>query len=283
MPTRAQTIQIYLPSGDPEGIRVAELTTRIVQVVEVPRKRLDTFLTMPESGQVALYFLFGTADSDDGAGRQTVYIGQTGNPRERLQRHRREKTFWTRALVVISRTNNLTQTHVGLLEWMAIARCREIRRYRDDNGDSGSEPYVPAPMRADCEEVFDTASTLLTTLGSPIFEPFASGEAISRGNDAATVEASSTHNVFICKRSGVTARAQYENDGLVVLKGSSGPRDLRSSGVENTAERRRQELIDDGVLVENGDRVVFTQDYPFPSPSAASGVLVGGSSNGWVD
>ena len=175
MPARPQTIQIYLPGGDPEGIRVAELTTRIVQVVEVPRKLLDTFLAMPESGQVALYFLFGTADSDDTGGRQTVYIGQTGSPRERLPRHRREKTFWTRAMVVISRTNNLTQTHVGLLEWMAIARCREIRRYRDANGDSGSEPYVPAPMRADCEEVVDTASTLLTTLGSPISSRSRSG------------------------------------------------------------------------------------------------------------
>jgi len=32
-----KTIQIYLPGGDPRGIRVAEVTTRIVQVIEVPR------------------------------------------------------------------------------------------------------------------------------------------------------------------------------------------------------------------------------------------------------
>jgi hypothetical protein len=32
-----KTIQIFLPGGDPQGIRVAELTTRIVQVIEVPR------------------------------------------------------------------------------------------------------------------------------------------------------------------------------------------------------------------------------------------------------
>ena len=29
-----KTIQIFLPSGDPRGIRIAEVTTRIVQVVE---------------------------------------------------------------------------------------------------------------------------------------------------------------------------------------------------------------------------------------------------------
>lgn len=38
-----QTIQIYLPGGDPRGIRVAEVTTRIVQVVEVPRSLLSAF------------------------------------------------------------------------------------------------------------------------------------------------------------------------------------------------------------------------------------------------
>ena len=38
--SRPQTIQIYLPGGDPRGIRIAELTTRIVQVLEVPRSML---------------------------------------------------------------------------------------------------------------------------------------------------------------------------------------------------------------------------------------------------
>ncbi len=28
--------QIFLPSGEPHGIRIAEITTRIVQVIEVP-------------------------------------------------------------------------------------------------------------------------------------------------------------------------------------------------------------------------------------------------------
>ena len=34
-----KTIQIFLPGGDPRGIRVAEITTRIVQAIEVPRSR----------------------------------------------------------------------------------------------------------------------------------------------------------------------------------------------------------------------------------------------------
>lgn len=78
-----KTIQIFLPSGDPHGIRIAELTTRIVQVLEVPRSLLGDFLKMPESDQVALYFLVSQpADGVD----PRVYIGQTGDLRARLGR-----------------------------------------------------------------------------------------------------------------------------------------------------------------------------------------------------
>lgn len=38
---RPQTIQIFLPNGDPRGMRVAEITTRIVRVIEVPRSQLS--------------------------------------------------------------------------------------------------------------------------------------------------------------------------------------------------------------------------------------------------
>ena len=49
MTLRPQTIQIFLPGGEPTGIRVAEITTRIVQVMEVPRKLLPEFFKMAES------------------------------------------------------------------------------------------------------------------------------------------------------------------------------------------------------------------------------------------
>lgn len=112
-----KTIQIFLPGGDPRGIRVAEITTRIVQVIEVPRSLLQDFLKMPESDQVALYFLFG--EEEDGT-EQKVYIGQTGDLRSRIVKHNKEKEFWERALVLISKTNSLTQTHALFLEWYCL-------------------------------------------------------------------------------------------------------------------------------------------------------------------
>ena len=42
MTHQAQTIQIFLPQGEPRGIRIADITTRIVQVVVVPWSKLLT-------------------------------------------------------------------------------------------------------------------------------------------------------------------------------------------------------------------------------------------------
>ena len=165
-----KTIQIFLPSGDPRGIRIAEVTTRIVQVIEVPRSRLKEFFAMPECQQVGLYFLCGNADGADGP---KVYIGQTGNLKQRLTKHNKseEKDFWDRVLIVLSRTNSLTQTHALFLEWHCLQAVRAAGRYSDENGNSGTRPHTPRPLEADCLEIFDTASTLLATLGQPLFLP----------------------------------------------------------------------------------------------------------------
>ena len=61
----AKTIQIYLPAGNPRGLRVAEMANRTVRLIEVPRIHIVDFLNMPDAKQVGLYFLIGDTDSTD--------------------------------------------------------------------------------------------------------------------------------------------------------------------------------------------------------------------------
>lgn len=84
MKARPRTIQIFLPAGDPRGLRIAELTTSITRVIEVPRALLGEYLDMPEAKQVGLYFLIGEDEDQDFA---PVYIGQTGLTGKRLVEH----------------------------------------------------------------------------------------------------------------------------------------------------------------------------------------------------
>jgi len=260
-----KTIQIFLPSGDPRGLRVAEITTRIVQVIEVPRPRLEEFAEMPESSQVGVYFLFGVGDDEDD---RQVYVGQTGDLRTRLASHDSKKDFWQRAVVLISRTNSLTQTHALFLEWHCIKLATEAGRYRVENGNAGSKPHTPAPLEADCLEIFETGSILLSTLGFPVFDPVAPG--VSKGDE-----------VFHCTANGADGHGLPTDEGFVVLKGSVGRRANVPSIQGTPSERFRARLIEAGVMREDGDKVVFERDHLFGSPSMAAVALLGRSANGW--
>ncbi len=264
-----KTIQIFLPGGDPRGIRIAEITTRIVQVIEVPRSLLHDFLQMPESNQVALYFLFGEADDDSDP---KVYIGQTGDLRARLVKHNKEKDFWQRVLVLISRTNSLTQTHALFLEWHCLQATRKAGRYADQNGNSGSKPHTPAPLEADCLEIFETGHTLLTTLGFPIFDAVRQPASTS-GKD----------EILYCKASGTDGRGLYTAEGFVVLAGSIGRKANVPSIIGTASERFRNKLMEAGVMRAEGDKVCFEKDHLFGSPSSAAIALTGRSANGWLE
>ena len=259
-----KTIQIFLPSGDPRGIRISEITTRIVQVIEVPRSLLPEFLKMDESGRVAVYFLFGGEEDE-----RQVYIGQTGDLRGRLKAHQSGKEFWERALVLVSRTENMTQTHALYLEWLCIQQSREAGRYKDQNGNSGSQPYTTALIEAECQEFFETAATLFSVLGYPIF------------SSVSTVSEHSTEAIiYMCTAAGSDGRGFYTPDGFVVLKGSVGKIQSWSDRPEKL-EEDRHELANRGVVQIEGDRVMFLVDHLFNSPSAAAVFLAGYAVNGW--
>jgi hypothetical protein len=268
MTLRPRTIQIFLPSGDPRGLRVAELTTSIVRVIEVPRKLLDEYLDMPEAKQVGVYFLIGDDDDQD---YPAVYVGQTGGTGQRLVDHHKQKEFWSRALVAVSLTNNLTQTHALYLEWLSIKYANEAGRYKVENGNGGSKPHTPAPLEADCQDIFDTMRTLVATLGQPCFEPLAKSKDQVKSDE-----------LFYCKSANYEAIGQYTEEGLVVLKGSKARVDVAPSMDKWKASGKREALISEGALKLEGAYYVFQRDVLFKSPSGASDFIAGASTNGWM-
>lgn len=268
MQSQPKTIQIFLPKGDARSIRIAEVTTRIVQAIEIPRSLLNEFFAMPESKQVGLYFLFGQAEEN---GTPQVYIGQSSNLENRLATHNREKDFWERAVVLISRTHSLTQTHALFLEWYCIQKTKEATRYSLFNGNAGSKPYITPPLEADCLEIFDTGRTLLSTLGYPVFEPL-----LSQPEDQNT-EA----EYFYCTGEGTNATGQYTEEGFVVIKGSTGRAQGTPSFQNHSFNKKKSKLLTDGKLaIENGV-LLFKENVLFSSPSPAAGAVLGRSVNGW--
>jgi hypothetical protein len=193
-----------------------------------------------------------------------------------LEQHHQNKDFWNRAFVVISLTHSLTQTHALFLEWLAIAEATKAGRYVLENGNTGSQPYTPATLQADCHEIHETAATLLATLGQPIFEPL---------TNAPTVKG--TVELFYCKGSGADGVGEYTSEGFVVHKGSKGRAEIVPSIQGTSHERMRSQLVTEGILAKQtdstGSLLVFTRDHLFSSPSTAAMAVMGRSANGWVE
>lgn len=272
-----RTIQIYLPLGDPRSLRVAELTTRIVRVFEVPRPQLDEFFKRPEADQVGIYYLVGQPDDPDSLPQ--LYIGQTGDLKARLKEHNKNKDFWQRAYVVVATNSILTQTHALYLEALAIQAAKEVGRYKLENGNDGSPPYIPDPLKADCDEIHDTAATLLATLGQPVFEALVQKTAAGASQPGSQIE------LFFLKdtKGEYDARGGLTDEGFVVLKDSRARVAQAPSFTGSSAEQVRKNLIQDGTLVpeESGGSYRFTRDYLFRSPSGAADAVAGRSTNGW--
>jgi hypothetical protein len=220
---------------------------------------------MPESAGGAVYFLFGDAEE---SAKPQVYIGQTTDLKKRLVKHHKEKDFWQRAVVMLSRADSLTTTHSQYLERLCIQRAKAADRFVVENDTNGNKLNTTRPMEAECEELFETGETLMSTLGFQLFE-----------KPAKPVEGAA---VYFCTASGTDARALYTAAGMAVLKGSKARGQVTDSFNDKGFHVLRKQLETEGILKPAGNQLVFTQDYLFKSPSAAAAIVVGNNMNGWL-
>ena len=51
-----QTIQIFLPDGNPRGIKIAEITNRTIKAILFPRNQFEAILQRSELANVGFYW-----------------------------------------------------------------------------------------------------------------------------------------------------------------------------------------------------------------------------------
>lgn len=263
---RPQTIQIFLPDGNPTSIKIADLTNRMIVAVLIPRKKLTDSGIRPEVRKSGIYFLFGV--NEDKA-KPISYIGETEDCFERLKMHNKAKDFWNYAVVVTSKSNTFTKSHVKYLEHICIKTANEIGRYDTDNLATPAKPYITESMEADLLDNFDTIKVLLSTLGFPIFEEIRQPSSKKR-------------EILFCKGKNAVAQGEMIDDGFVVLKGSvANKEETKTAGTWVTGMRKK--MLDDKILIQDNGVLVFAEDFIFGSPSAAAAAVLGRRANGWTE
>lgn len=96
----------------------------------------------------------------------------------------------------------------------------------------------------------------------------------------------SSIKVSLSTNKGVLAYAKFIlRNKFIVEEGSIASATIQSS-LQEALVVKREELIAKGIMIPDGDFLVFTTDYEFTSPSQAAGIIKGISTNGkddWKD
>ena len=261
------TIKLFLPNGDAQGLRTAEISNWTGKALAAPRTELELLLAREELEKAGVYILTGR-DPQTNAPR--AYVGEAEVIRERLKQHK-AKEFWVSAIVVVSKDENLTKAHVRYLESRLLDEAAKVNRFTLEQNQAGGS-RLPESDREDMEVFLARIRQLLPVLGSDILAPIALPEAKAQPG-----------GVLYTRIKGAEGRGQRTANGFVVFRGSTAVLEERLSA-ENYPYvlAQRKQFIAEGVLTEKDGFFVFTRDAEFSSPSAAAAVIHGGSANGLI-
>lgn len=269
MPTA--TLKIFLAFGDPKRLRTAELSNWTGKAVAGPRSEFEKLLGREESLSPGVYFLTGTdPDTNKGA----IYIGEAECIKDRIKSHL-SKDFWNNIVFFITKDENLTKAHIRYIEGRLIENAKLAERSVVMNS-QGSGAKLPESDREDMEVFLEKMLQVLPVLGVESF--------VQR---TSKVESETEREMLTCKIKNVIASGYLTPNGIVVLAGSSAVFKERSSAKKwPSVMIQRNKLIEEGGLVQNGNKYDFVKDTEFSSPSSAAAVIHGGSANGltaWVN
>ena len=213
-----------------------------------------------------------------------AYIGEAENVWIRLKQHVVFKDFWDQVIFFTSKDDNLTKAHVKYLESRVVALALDAKRIKLDNGSTPTMSNLPRPDRDAMEEFLEPARILLGSLGFNFLEPVRKRKT---DDDSVSDNGPLSHITLYLslEKRGIAAERTVTDEGFVVAEGSIGEKNPKDS-FGATYAKQRQELITQGVLVEFGEHLKFTQDVLFSSPSAAAAVVCAGARNGrrsWKD
>lgn len=179
------TIRIFVPEGDPEGVRIIERLNSTATFFAFPRSKWDQVRNRPELGQAGLYILSGYADPKDEL--PTIYVGQADVVRSRIEHHRREKDFWDKAVVFVS-PNKLNAAHARWLEHALVRQALEAKRGKLENSSAPQEPTISeaekAEMKVFLKEIYQTlplAGINAFEIPKPVAHPAMQQEGTTKG------------------------------------------------------------------------------------------------------
>jgi len=260
---RPFSIRIFVPDGDPDGLRIVEKSNWTGVGVVFKRTNYKQAVSRPEFERTGVYVVLGYSEE---SALPTVYIGEGDPVKDRLNQHYSKKDFWDWAVFFVTKDSSLNKAHVKHLESRLLELAKAAKQCKLDNTGGSLPPTLTEAETADVENFLLDMLSIFPLVGLGIFEKTETKKKMFK--DLLQLEAK-----------GVKACGYEDAKGFVVVTGSQVVKN-ETSTIHNYVSNLRKDLLEQGVLADSESHFVFTQDQVFGSPSTAAGVVLARSENG---
>lgn len=182
------TIRIFVPDGDPEGVRLIDRMNWTGLGIVVPRERWLATKQRLKFSRTGVYILAGQTEGNE---LPTVYVGEAREIRTRIDTHFQNKDFWDRAIVFTASNNSLNTAHAKWLEHALVGRALRANRSILENGTEPQEPALSEAECADTQAFLREVLQILPLVGlrafeipAPVARPQASSPVVSASSVA---------------------------------------------------------------------------------------------------
>jgi hypothetical protein len=163
------TIRIFVPDGDPEGVRIISRLNWTGEGIVFPREKwLDT-KSRAAFGNPGVYILVGLIGGEDDD-LPTVYIGEGDEIRARIENHYKAKDFWQWGIAFVSANRGLNKAHVQWLEYALVEQAGRVKQSHLDNGNVPQEPFLTESEKADTRSFLKEILQILPLVNLRAFE-----------------------------------------------------------------------------------------------------------------
>ncbi|WP_341937986.1 GIY-YIG nuclease family protein [Marinimicrobium sp. C2-29] len=275
--SKAQSLELFFIDGKPDGMLTAEVFGWTGHVLMTPRTQLSAALKRAEARYTGVYLLIGEDDKGP-----LAYIGESEDIGGRIKNHDTMKDWWTTVILITSAANNLHKAHVKYLESRLVEEARRIGKIALDNGNTPPRSSLNEAGQANMESFLEHILMVLPALRIDCFLAHTRPSSPSLAPKAGTQEGDAPVEFILrTPKHDIEATAVLENGEFVVQAGSRTSHKWK--GAHHTYANLFDELVDTGVLVEQGQGRAFSDNYAFKSPSAAAAVVNGRPANGTIE
>lgn len=266
-----------------DDIVEASLKGSSIHAIGFPRdKRNDQIIKSTLSEKVGVYMLIGR--NKPPSAKLEVYIGQGTKLANRLSSHHSQKMIedadnWFETVVIYDSKGDMTVKNAKAVESSLIGVCKQNTRWKTSNKKGASDEAVSEEKYV--VDTIEKTIVLSRILGWDVFRDFRENLPRPVRETAVGNRDSKTNSeVFTYQARHCTAHMIVGDSGeIIVLEGAQANLNT-SPSARDQLKYLRNELVRSGVLIDVGDKLVFSTDYKFSRPSTAASVIAGYSVNG---